>query len=72
MAAADAPEGHPYDYYAYRFSAERRGLHDALLHEVYDDYCGQTSWTPADQARSVALHRDRLASHELARDRHLL
>src|SRR5215213_2092821 len=42
----DAPERQPYDYYAYRFAAERQGLHDALLREVYDDYCGQTSWTP--------------------------
>jgi SAM-dependent methyltransferase len=42
----DAPERQPYDYYAYRFAAERQGLHYALLHEVYDDYCGQTSWTP--------------------------
>jgi SAM-dependent methyltransferase len=42
----DAGEGQPYDYYAYRFAAERQGLHDALLREVYDDYCGQTSWTP--------------------------
>ncbi len=42
----DAPEGQPYDYYAYRFAAERQGLQDALLREVYDDYCGQTSWTP--------------------------
>jgi len=41
-----APERQPYDYYVYRFAAERQGLHDALLHEVYDDYCGQTSWTP--------------------------
>ena len=31
---------------AYRFAAERQGLQDALLREVYDDYCGQTSWTP--------------------------
>lgn len=42
----DAPEGRPYDYYAYRFAAERQGLHDALLRAVYDDYCGQTSWMP--------------------------
>ena len=40
------PGGQPYDYYAYRFAAERQGLQDALLREVYDDYCGQTSWTP--------------------------
>lgn len=42
----DAPEQQPYDYYAYRYAAERQGLHDALLREVYDDYCGQISWIP--------------------------
>src|SRR5215218_3634725 len=45
-AQSDGPDGRSYDYYAYRFAAEPQGLHDALLRAVYDDSCGQTSWTP--------------------------
>ena len=30
----DTPEKPPYDYYAYRFAAERQALQDALLREV--------------------------------------
>src|SRR5688500_6416296 len=44
--STDATAEPPYYYYAYRFAAQRQGLHDALLRAVYDDYCGQTSWMP--------------------------
>lgn len=38
-------EEQPDDFYAARYAPERRSLQDALFREVYDDYCGQSSWT---------------------------
>src|ERR1700716_2202414 len=38
-------EVQPDDFYAARYAPERLSLQDTLFREVYDDYCGQSSWT---------------------------
>jgi ubiquinone/menaquinone biosynthesis C-methylase UbiE len=36
----------PYDYYAIRYATDQHALQQVILHAVYDDYRGQTSWMP--------------------------
>ncbi len=43
--ASGAQRTQPDDFYAARYAPERQSLQDALFREVYDDYCGQSSWT---------------------------
>jgi hypothetical protein len=42
---SDARQEQPDDFYAARYAPERQSLQDVLFREVYDDYCGQSSWT---------------------------
>jgi SAM-dependent methyltransferase len=42
---SDAQKKQGDDFYAARYAPERQSLQDALFREVYDDYCGQSSWT---------------------------
>jgi SAM-dependent methyltransferase len=42
---SDAQQKQPDEFYAARYAPDRQSLQDTLFREVYDDYCGQSSWT---------------------------